>query len=177
MTFAVGDKVTYPFHGATLVEQIETREVLGIRREYLVLRYEDIRLTLRLPCDQATEAGLRQVIAGLEVNDVLDVLRRRNVRLPSNWSRRYKNHAEMLRSGDVYQLAEVLRNLAQQQQAKNLSAAERHMFGTARRLLVAELCLALDEGPDQIGVRLDAALAADRPAALSEDAISPSGST
>jgi CarD family transcriptional regulator len=158
MAFAIGDKVTYPYHGATLVEQIETREVLGTSREYLVLRYNDPRLTLRVPCDQATDAGLRQVIAGLEVDDVLNVLRRQNVRLPSNWSRRFKNHTEMLRSGDIYQLAEVLRNLAQQQRAKNLSAAEKRMFETARRLLVSELCLALDEAPDQIDVRLDEAL-------------------
>lgn len=161
MTFAVGDKVTYPFHGATLIEQIETRDVLGTRREYLVLRYDELRLTLRVPCDQASDAGLRQVIEELEVDDVLNVLRRRDVRLPSNWSRRYKNHTEMLRSGDIYQLAEVLRNLAQQQRAKNLSTAEKRMFDTARRLLVSELCLALDEGPDQIGLRLDDALSSE----------------
>ena len=175
MTFAVGDKVTYPFHGATLIERIETRDILGVRRDYLVLRYEDLRMTLRVPCDQASGAGLRQVIEEPEVDDVLSVLRRRDVRLPSNWSRRYKNHSEMLRSGDIYQLAEVLRNLAQQQRAKTLSAAEKRMFDTARRLLVSELCLALDEGPDQIGLRLDAALSPEGSAAPSRGCLYSSG--
>lgn len=176
MPFAVGDKVTYPYHGATLIQRIETREVLGEKREYLVLRYEDLSLTLRVPTDQADTAGLRDVIAELEVDDVLAVLRKRDVRLPSNWSRRYKNHAEMLRSGDIYQLAEVVRNLAQQQRTKNLSTAEKRMLETARRLLVSELCLALDESPDQIDLRLDAALSPEGGSAVETAAVSSSGS-
>lgn len=158
MPFAVGDKVVYPHHGATQIDQVETVEVLGAEREYLVLRYEDVHLTLRVPSDEASAVGLREVIGNDEVEDVLAVMRRRDVRMPSNWSRRYKNHAEMLKSGDVYQLAEVVRNLSQRQRDKALSAAEKRMFDTARRVLVSELCLALGEGPDQIGVRLDAAL-------------------
>lgn len=158
MPFAVGDKVVYPHHGATLIDRVETIEVLGAEREYLVLRYEDAQLTLRVPSDEASTVGLREVIDDVEVDDVLAVLRRRDVRMPSNWSRRYKNHAEMLKSGDVYQLAEVVRNLAQRQRDKALSAGEKRMLDTARRILVSELSLALGEGPDQIGVRLDAAL-------------------
>ena len=158
MPFAVGDKVVYPHHGATQLEQVETVEVLGAEREYLVLHYEESHLTLRVPSEQASTVGLREVIADDEVDDVLAVMRRRDVRMPSNWSRRYKNHAEMLKSGDVYQLAEVVRNLSQRQRDKALSAGEKRMLDTARRVLVSELCLALGEGPDQIGVRLDAAL-------------------
>ena len=158
MPFTVGDKVVYPHHGATLIDRVETLEVLGAEREYLVLRYEDVNLTLRVPSEEASSVGLREVIDDVEVDDVLAVLRRRDVRMPSNWSRRYKNHTEMLKSGDVYQLAEVVRNLSRRQQDKPLSAGEKRMLDTARRVLVSELCLALAEGPDQIGVRLDAAL-------------------
>ena len=158
MPFAVGDKVVYPHHGATLIDRVETLEVLGAEREDLVLRYEDVNLTLRVPAEEASSVGLREVIDDVEVDDVLAVLRRRDVRMPSNWSRRYKNHTEMLKSGDVYQLAEVVRNLSRRQQDKPLSAGEKRMLDTARRVLVSELCLALAEGPDQIGVRLDAAL-------------------
>lgn len=158
MSFAVGDKVVYPHHGATQIEQVETVEVLGAEREYLVLRYEDAHLTLRVPAEQASTVGLREVIGDDEVDDVLAVMRRRDVRMPSNWSRRYKNHAEMLKSGDVYQLAEVVRNLSQRQRDKALSAGEKRMLETARRVLVSELCLALGEDADQIDVRLDGAL-------------------
>jgi len=159
MSFAVGDKVVYPHHGATVIERIETVEMLGTEREYLVLRYADRDLTLRVPSEQASTVGLREVIDDVEVDDVLAVLRRRDVRMPANWSRRYKNHAEMLKSGDVYQLAEVVRNLSQRQREKALSAGENRMLQMARQVLVSELCLALGEDADQIGVRLDAALA------------------
>src|SRR5437016_2390560 len=101
MSFAVGDKVFYPHHGATVIERVETLEVSGTAREYLVLRFDDVDLTLRVPADQADTVGLREVIGGVEVDDVFAVLRRRDVRMPSNWSRRFKNHTEMLRSGDV----------------------------------------------------------------------------
>lgn len=158
MPFAAGDKVAYPYHGATLIERVETVEMLGAEREYLVLRYDDLHLTLRVPSDQASSVGLREVIDDVEVEDVLAVLGRQDVRLPSNWSRRYKNHVEMLKSGDVYQLAEVVRNLSHRQRDKALSAAEKRMLDTAERLLVSELCLALSEDSDQIKVRLEAAL-------------------
>ena len=158
MPFAAGDKVAYPYHGATMIDRVEVVEVLGARREYLVLCYEDLHLTLRVPADQAATVGLREVIDLVEVEDLLAVLSRQDVRLPSNWSRRYKNHVEMLKSGDVYQLAEVVRNLSHRQRDKALSAAEKRMLETARRLLVSELCLALSEDSEQIGLRLDAAL-------------------
>lgn len=158
MAFAVGDKVVYPHHGATVIERVETVEVSGTEREYLVLRFADVHLTLSVPTDQARAVGLREIIGDLEVEDVLDVMRRRDVRMPSNWSRRFKNHTEMLRSGDVYQLAEVVRNLSQRKREKALSAAEQRMFEMARRNLVSELCLVLATDADQVGELLDTAL-------------------
>lgn len=158
MSFLVGDKVVYPHHGATVVKEVELREEEGVAREYLVLRYDDISLTLRIPADSARSVGLREVIGTVEVEEVMDVLRRRDVRMPSNWSRRFKNHAEMLKSGDVYQLAEVVRNLSQRQRDKALSAAERRMLEIARRALLSELSMALTEDMDQVTELLDAAL-------------------
>jgi CarD family transcriptional regulator len=158
MSFAVGDKVFYPHHGATVIERVETFEAFGAAREYLVLRFEDIDLTLRVPSQEAARVGLREVIGGVEVDDVFEVLRRRDVRMPSNWSRRFKNHTEMLKSGDVYQLAEVVRNLTRRQVEKALSAGEQRMLERARRVLISELSLALAENPEQVGALLDNAL-------------------
>ena len=158
MTFVVGDKVVYPHHGATVIDAVETREVLGVEREYLVLRFADVKMTLRVPSDEAATVGLREVIDTDEVDDVLAVLGRRNVRMPSNWSRRFKNHAELLRSGDVYQVAEVVRNLSQRKRDKAISAGEQRMMEMARRVLVSELCLALSADPDAVGAVLDATL-------------------
>lgn len=159
MSFAVGDRVVYPHHGATVIDEVETIEVLGAEREYLVLRFADVNMTLRVPSEQAVGVGLRQVIDSAEVDDVLAVLRRRNVRMPSNWSRRFKNHAELLKSGDVYQVAEVVRNLSQRKRDKAISAGEQRMMEMARRVLVSELCLALAKDTEAVGAVLDAALA------------------
>ena len=158
VSFAVGDRVVYPNHGATVIDDVETLEVLGAEREYLVMTFADVKMTLRVPSEEAAAVGLRAVIDGAEVDDVLAVLRRRDVRMPSNWSRRFKNHTEQLRSGDVYQVAEVVRNLSQRRRDKALSAGEQRMMQMARRVLVSELCLALAEDPDAVGAVLDAAL-------------------
>ena len=159
MSFAVGDKVVYPQHGATVIEDIETLDAFGTAREYLVLRFADGDLTLRVPSEQAVAVGLRQIISPGELDDVLDVLRRRDVRMPANWSRRFKNHTDMLRSGDVYQLAEVVRNLSRRNADKALSAGEQRMLQKARRNLISELSLVLAEDADTVGLRMDAALA------------------
>ena len=159
MSFAVGDKVVYPQHGATVIEDIETLDAFGTAREYLVLRFADGDLTLRVPSEQAAAVGMRQIISPDESQDVLDVLRRREVRVPANWSRRFKNHTDMLRTGDVYQLAEVVRNLSRRHSDRALSVGEQRMLQTARRNLISELSLALAEDPDTVGLRMDAALA------------------
>ena len=159
MTYVVGDKVVYPHHGATVIDAVETLEVLGVEREYLVLHFADVKMTLRVPSDEAATIGLRGVIDGAEVDDVLALLGRRNVRMPSNWSRRFKNHAELLRSGDIYQVAEVVRNLSQRQRDKAISAGEQRMMEMARRVLTSELCLALSQDSNTVGAVLDATLA------------------
>ena len=159
MPFVPGDKVVYPAHGATVVERVERLEVFGTVREYLVLYFPDAELILRVPAEEAAGIGLREVIDGFEVDDVLAVLRRRDVRMPTNWSRRFKNHTVMLRSGDIYQLAEVVRNLSQRSGEKVLSAGEQRMLERARRVLTSELCLSLAQDGEEVGLLLDAALA------------------
>jgi CarD family transcriptional regulator len=160
MAFAAGDRVVYPSHGATVVDRVETVEVLGSTREYLVLHFTDAALTLRVPSDAAGAVGLRDVISAEDADEVLCVLRRSDVRVPSNWSRRFKNHTSMIKSGDVYQLAEVVRNLSRHNGGSRLSTAESRMLARARQVLASELCLALDEDEARVGALLNDALAA-----------------
>ena len=110
--FDVGDKVVYPHHGAAVIEKREQKEVFGESREYLILRLAYGDLTLMVPADNTDEVGLREVINDEEVEEVFAVLRKKEARMPTNWSRRYKNHVEKLKSGDIYQVAEVVRNLS-----------------------------------------------------------------
>jgi CarD family transcriptional regulator len=149
MSFDVGDKVVYPHHGAAVIEKREKKEVFGETREYLVLRVAYGDLTLMVPCDNTEEVGLREVINDEEVEEVFAVLRKKEARMPTNWSRRYKNHVEKLKSGDVYQVAEVVRNLSIRDKDKGLSAGEKRMLQEARQNLVSDLTYAINVSEEE----------------------------
>ena len=157
-SFDVGDKVVYPHHGAAVIEKRENKEVFGETREYLVLRVAYGDLTLMVPCDNTEEVGLREVINDEEVEEVFAVLRKKEARMPTNWSRRYKNHVEKLKSGDVYQVAEVVRNLSIRDKDKGLSAGEKRMLGKARQILVSELTFAIGVSEEEAEQKLNDAL-------------------
>jgi CarD family transcriptional regulator len=158
MPFDVGDKVVYPHHGAAVIERREKKEVFGEGREYLVLRLSYGDLTLMVPADNTDEVGLRDIINDEEVEEVFAVLRKKESRMPSNWSRRFKNHVEKLKSGDVYQVAEVVRNLTLRDQEKGLSAGEKRMLTKARQILVSELTFAIDVSEQEAEAKLDEVL-------------------
>ncbi|MHB8662610.1 MAG: CarD family transcriptional regulator [Acidimicrobiales bacterium] len=158
MDFDVGDKVVYPHHGAAIVERRETKEAFGSTREYLVLKVAYSDLTLMVPADNTAEVGLREVINDEEVEEVFAVLRKREARMPTNWSRRYKNHVEKLKSGDVYQVAEVVRNLSIREKDNGLSAGEKGMLTRARQILVSELTFAIGVSEQEAEQKLDDAL-------------------
>ena len=159
MPFDVGDKVVYPHHGAAIIERREKRNVFGENREYLVLKLAYGDLTLMVPADNAEEIGLREVINDEEVEEVFAVLRKKEARMPTNWSRRFKNHVEKLKSGDIYQVAEVVRNLSIRENDKGLSAGEKRMLAKARQILVSELALAEKTNEDKAEALLDEILA------------------
>jgi CarD family transcriptional regulator len=144
MAFKVGDRVVYPHHGAAVIEKKETREAFGEKKEYFVLKMAHGDLTLAVPADKAEEVGMRPPISAEDVDDLFQLLSKKDVREPTNWSRRFKNHQEKLKSGDVYQVAEVVRNLALREVTKGLSAGEKAMLVKARSVLVSELSFALD---------------------------------
>ena len=158
MTFKAGDRVVYPHHGAAIIEKKETKEVFGEKTEYLVIKMAHGEMTLSVPVDKAEEVGMRWPISGEDVEDLFEVLQRRDVREPANWSRRFKNHQEKLKSGDVYQVAEVVRNLALRDRDKGLSAGEKALYNKARSVLVSELSFALDVSEDEATDKVDGAL-------------------
>ena len=159
MAFKVGDRVVYPHHGAAIIERTEKRDLDGEKVEYLVLRMAHGELTLSVPSTSVDAVGMRRPIASEDVADLFDVLAKRDIREPSNWSRRFKNHQEKLKSGDPYQVAEVVRNLALREADRGLSAGEKSMLAKARGVLVSELSFALDVSEDdaleQVSEQLD----------------------
>ncbi len=164
MTYRVGDTVVYPHHGAAVIEKKEERELLGERRDYLVLRLTYGDLTLMVPEDSCEEVGIRSVVSKREVEKVLVILRQPEGAAPKNWSRRFKANYEMLRSGDIYQVAEVVRNLATRDGASGLSAGEKRMLTKAKQILLSELAAAIKkdeaEAEDLVNRALDIAIAA-----------------
>ena len=159
MSFAVGDKVVYPHHGAAIIEGKEKRSFDGKKTDYFVLRITYGDLKVSIPVDKADEIGLRDVINDEEVEEVFAVLRKKEARMPTNWSRRFKNHVEKLKSGDIYQVAEVVRNLSLREADKGLSAGEKRMLARARQILVSELTFALNVDEEAADSRLDDVLA------------------
>ena len=158
MSYDVGDRVVYPHHGAAVIERRETREVFGEETEYLVLRMAHGDMTVAVPADKLDDVGVRWPISADEVEDLFEVLRKRDVHEPANWSRRFKNHQEKLKSGDVYQVAEIVRNLALRDRAKGLSAGEKTLCSKARSVLISELSFALDISEEDAVEKVDEAL-------------------
>jgi CarD family transcriptional regulator len=159
MSFAVGDKVVYPHHGAAIIEGKVKQPFNGKKTDFFVLRITYGDLKVSIPVEKADEIGLRDVINDEEVEEVFAVLRKKEARMPTNWSRRFKNHVEKLKSGDIYQVAEVVRNLSLREADKGLSAGEKRMLARARQILVSELVFALNVDEEAADARLDDVLA------------------
>ena len=143
MAYRVGDTVIYPHHGAAVIERVEQRDLRGEPTDYFVLRLTYGDLTLMVPSDACEEVGIRNVVSKKEVEQVLDVLRQKEGKAAGNWSRRFKANYEKLRSGDIYQVAEVVRNLATREKEKGLSAGEKRMLTKAKQILLSELAVAI----------------------------------
>src|SRR6204780_2170473 len=139
-----GDRLIYPHHGACTVEQISKISAFDVKQEYLTIRVSHSDLLIKVSVNNAESVGLRDVINDEEVEEVYAVLRKKDARTPTNWSRRFKNHSEKMRSGDIYQVAEVVRNLTIRDKDKGLSAGEKRMLTRARQILVSELTFALN---------------------------------
>jgi CarD family transcriptional regulator len=142
--YKVGDKVVYPHHGAGKVLKKEKKEVLGSVREYLTIKILHNDMTVMVPTDSAGRAGLRRVIGEDAVERVLSVLRDDISQMPKNWNRRFKHNRDKMKTGDIYELAEVVRNLGIRDFVKGLSTGEKQMFTRAKKILSSELMYALD---------------------------------
>jgi CarD family transcriptional regulator len=151
----VGDNVVYPHHGAGQVIKKEEKDILGEKRQYLTIKILHNDMTVMVPCENAGKAGLRRVIDEETVKKVLSVLSADVSEMPKNWNRRFKHNRDKIKTGDIYELAEVVRNLAIREQDKGLSTGEKQMFTRAKKILASELMYALEMGEEQAEAHLD----------------------
>jgi CarD family transcriptional regulator len=145
--FKVGDKVVYPHHGAGTIVKKEKRIVLGEKREYLTIKILHNDMTVNVPSENAEAVGLRQVIDEEMVKKVTKALTGGGTAMPKNWNRRFKHNRDKMKTGDIFELAEVVRNLSLRDHEKGLSTGEKQMFVKAKKILASELMYAkgLDE--------------------------------
>src|SRR5579884_1863212 len=148
--FEIGDNVVYPHHGAGKVLRKEEKEVLGESREYLTIKILHNDMTVMVPTENAAVAGLRRVIDEETVKKVLAVLSDECSEMPKNWNRRFKHNRDKIKTGDIYELAEVVRNLAIREAQKGLSTGEKQMFTRAKKILSSELMYALNLDEEEV---------------------------
>lgn len=140
--FNIGDKVVYPMHGAGVIESIEEKEISGEKLRYYIIKLPMGEMKAMVPMDKVKEVGLRQVIDEEEILKVFEVLKSESSVMPLNWNHRYRANLEKIKSGSIYEVAEVVRNLAFRDRQKGLSTGEKKMLENARRILLSELVLA-----------------------------------
>lgn len=140
--FKVGDKIVYPMHGAGTIESIEEKEVLGETQKYYVMKMPVGDIKVMIPTKNAEMIGVRDVIGNETAQGVLDVLSKNTNIVTSNWNKRYRDNMEKMKSGDIYEVAEVVRSLTFKQKEKGLATGEKKMLSNARQILISELVLA-----------------------------------
>lgn len=140
--FNIGDKIVYPMHGAGIIIAIEEKEILGKKRKYYIMKMPMGDMKVMVPIDSIEDIGIREVISDEEIEQVLAVLGDHKTKMPQNWNRRYRANMDKIKSGDIYEIASVVRNLMIRDREKGLSTGERKMLNNARQMLISEIVLA-----------------------------------
>ena len=158
--FSVGDKAVYPVHGVAEVVALEQRDIGGSKTPVYILKILDSGLKIMVPTVNAGSVGLRDLITSKQVKEVYSIMKSRDIpRDTQTWNRRYREYMEKIKTGSVFEIAEVLRDLCVLRGSKELSFGERKMLDTARGLLIKELALAKGVAEDKIGAEIEAIFA------------------
>ncbi|HKL76149.1 MAG TPA: CarD family transcriptional regulator [Halanaerobiales bacterium] len=148
--FDKGDKVVYPNHGAGTIEGIETKEILGEEKKYYTMRLPIGDMKVMIPVDKVDEIGVREVIDAEEADNVIELLKGEKSKMSQNWNRRYRANQEKLKTGDIYEVGGVVRDLTIRDERKGLSTGEKKMLSNAKQILISELVLAKDATEEEI---------------------------
>jgi CarD family transcriptional regulator len=148
--FSVGDKIVYPMHGAGVIESIEEKEILGQKQDYYVMKMPVGDMKVMIPTQSVKEIGIREVIGSCDVDKVYQILQDHSVNVTNNWNQRYRENMTKIKSGNIYEVADVVRILMKRDKEKGLSTGERKMLNSARQILVSELVLAEDASQAEV---------------------------
>jgi len=158
--FSVGDNIVYPMHGAGTIEGLEDREVDGEKCQYYVLLIPQNGIRIMIPCDRATQIGVRRVIKKSEVDSVNETLSGESTEMAKIWNRRYRDNLDKLKTGKITHVAEVVRDLMRVDNEKRLSTGEKKMLSNAKQILISELTLACGKGEAELILMIEKAVMA-----------------
>lgn len=153
--YNLGDKIVYPMHGAGVIEAIEEKEVLGEIKKYYVITIPYGGMKLMVPVENADSVGVRNVIDDSEVEDVYKVLKQDSKLTEMNWNKRFRLNMDKMKSGDIYEIARIVRNLSFRDSEKGLSTGEKKMLNNAKQILISELILAENSTSDFMNNKID----------------------
>ena len=153
--YSIGDKIVYPMHGAGVIEAIEEKEYLGNKQNYYVLKMPVGDLRVMIPTHNVVGVGIREVIKPKEYDKVRRVLMDPSVNVTTNWNKRYRENMIKIKSGSIYEVADVVRSLKLREHSKGLSTGERKMLNSAKQILVSELVLAIGVNQAEIESEID----------------------
>lgn len=140
--YNVGDKIVYPMHGAGIIEAIEEREILGQTQNYYVVKMPVGDMKVMIPTNSVGDIGIRGIIGEAELDKVFSILGDQHVNVNNNWNKRYRENMVKIKSGNIFEVADVVRSLMLREKEKGLSTGERKMLNSAKQILVSELILA-----------------------------------
>ena len=149
--FKEGDRISYPMHGAGFIEAIQDKSFLDEKRSYYVLKFSEGDIQVNVPVERAERAGLRKIISRDEYNKVIESFKELDdIEEPSNWNRRNRENLEKMKTGDVFEIAMVIKGLLKREIRKSLSSSEKKMLGTSMQILVSELALASNKKDEEV---------------------------
>lgn len=156
--FQVGDKVVHPMHGAGIVDSIVQKKVDGVVQDYYIMKLPNRSMVVMIPIENSDKIGIRPIVDQEKADQVLKALHTLKVEMTSNWNRRYRENLERLKSGDLLEVAHVVKGLTERDSKRGLSTGERKMLHAARQILISEIVMSKNQSYENIVQELDAAL-------------------
>lgn len=157
--FQVGDKIVHPMHGAGVIDSIVQKKVNGVLREYYILKLPLNGMLVMIPTHNSEEIGVRPIVVGEEADRVIAAIPGMDVEMDSNWNRRYRENMLRLKSGDLLEVARVVKGLVRRDGERGLSTGERKMLHSAKQILISEIVLSQDASYEDVEARINTALA------------------
>lgn len=157
--FAIGDYIAHPMHGAGVIDEIVTKKINGVERDYYVLRLPAGEMRVMVPVQGCEEIGVRPIVESSNAKAVLESFSGIEVSMTQNWNKRYRENMVKIKSGDLIEVATVVKGLMCRDREKGLSSGERKMLHSAKQILISELVISLKSSYDQIENYLNAAMA------------------